>query len=111
VGKLHPCSARRGQDPRGCELFRLKEQLGDGEVRIPREEVIQGDLSRSYENDWSHGNFFQTGFKETALPPDCRGKHIYRVFFLISIALLMLAKHQTVASLSWWWEKYSDPLK
>lgn len=80
-------------------LVRLWDDSAHGDVRLPsrREDpetrkrggsYVRLDPSRSYENDWSHGNFFQTGLEETALPADCGGKQIDRALLMSAAALM-----------------------
>lgn len=58
-------------------------------------------VSRSYENDRSHGNFFQTGFKETALPADSRGKQNQRSFFFFFFKLAYISvSHKNILSVT-----------
>lgn len=81
--KLHPCSAQRGRDLRGCDFVppgSAKRTARRSEITYRGSKSPEVDLSRSYENDRSHGNFFQTGFEETAFAADGRGKQNYRFF-------------------------------
>ncbi|KAM7374645.1 hypothetical protein PAMP_007291 [Pampus punctatissimus] len=60
------------------EIYFKSKMLAEylkGQTRVHVKElgmVLGWILSRSYENDRSHGNFFQTGFEETALAADSR---------------------------------------
>lgn len=67
--KLHPCSARRGQDPLGCEWVQLKSRRGDEESEVACESERCGSEAEVMKMTGAMETSFKLALKK---PPSLR---------------------------------------